>query len=75
MASASGKFCYGKTPLQTFKDSKRLAVEKSNEILYLEDTSDGYDLYDTQIATWCTACQIKSQLLQLSKLTIVVTII
>jgi len=23
-----------KTPMQTFKDSKRLAVEKSNEILY-----------------------------------------
>jgi hypothetical protein len=32
----SGKFCYGKTPMQTFKDSKKLALEKNNEILYLE---------------------------------------
>ena len=22
----SGKFCYGKTPMQTFKDSKKLAL-------------------------------------------------
>ena len=47
--SHSGKYCYGKTPIQTFKDSKRLAIEKSNEILYLEATSDGHDLDDTQI--------------------------
>jgi hypothetical protein len=45
----SGKYCYGKTPIQTFKDSKRLAIEKSNEILYLEDISDGHDLDDTQM--------------------------
>ena len=45
----SGKYCYGKTPIQTFKDSKRLAIEKSNEILYLEATSDGHNLDDTQI--------------------------
>lgn len=45
----SGKYCYSKTPLQTFKDSKRLAIEKSNEILYLEDISDGHDLDDTQM--------------------------
>ena len=32
----SGKFCYGKTPMQTFEDSKKLALEKNNEILYLE---------------------------------------
>jgi hypothetical protein len=25
----SGKYCYGKTPMQTFKDSKHLAFEKS----------------------------------------------
>ena len=30
----SGKFCYGKTPMQTFKDSKKLALEKNNAILY-----------------------------------------
>jgi transposase InsO family protein len=36
----SGKFCYGKTPMQTFIDSKKLALEKNNEILYLEHLSD-----------------------------------
>ena len=32
----SGKYCYGKTPMQTFEDSKKLALEKNNEVLYLE---------------------------------------
>ena len=36
----SGKYCYGKTPIQTFIDSKKLALEKNNEILYLEHLSD-----------------------------------
>jgi transposase InsO family protein len=36
----SGKFCYGKTPIQTFIDSKKLSLEKNNEILYLEHLSD-----------------------------------
>jgi hypothetical protein len=45
----SGKFCYGKTPMQTFKDSKKLALEKNNEILYLEYRSDGQNLTDNQI--------------------------
>ena len=31
----SGKHCYGKTPMQTFEDSKKLALEKNNEVLYL----------------------------------------
>ena len=35
----SGKYCYGKTPMQTFEDSKKLALEKNNEILYLEYSS------------------------------------
>ena len=46
----SGKFCYGKTPMQTFIDSKKLAVEKNNEILYLEHLSDSQNLSDNQIA-------------------------
>ena len=29
--SHSGKYCYGKTPMQTFLDSKHIALEKSNE--------------------------------------------
>ena len=44
-----GKFCYGKTPMQTFKDSKKLALEKNNEILYLEYRSGGQNLTDNQI--------------------------
>ncbi|WP_342225236.1 IS481 family transposase [Rickettsia endosymbiont of Urophora cardui] len=45
----SGKYCYGKTPMQTFKDSKKLAVEKNNEILYLEYVSDSQNLTDNQV--------------------------
>jgi transposase InsO family protein len=29
----SGKYCYGKTPMQTFMDSKHIAIEKSCGIL------------------------------------------
>ena len=29
----SGRFCYGKTPMQTFLDSKHIAIEKSYGIL------------------------------------------
>jgi len=36
----SGKYCYGKTPMQTFSDSKHLAGEKSNEFTYLRGRSD-----------------------------------
>lgn len=45
----SGKFCYGKTPMQTFTDSKKLALEKNNEILYLENLSDSQNFPDNQI--------------------------
>jgi transposase InsO family protein len=45
----SGKFCYGKTPIQTFIDSKKLALEKNNEILYLEHLSDSDDSTYNQI--------------------------
>ncbi|CAG9316279.1 unnamed protein product [Blepharisma stoltei] len=31
----SGKYCYGKSPTQTFEDSKKLALEKNNEIYTL----------------------------------------
>ena len=27
----SGKYCYGKTPMQTFLDSKNIAIDKSHE--------------------------------------------
>jgi transposase InsO family protein len=45
----SGKFCYGKTPIQTFTDSKKLALEKNNEILYLANLSDSHNFSDNQI--------------------------
>lgn len=45
----SGKYCYGKTPIQTFIDSKKLALEKNNEILYLEHLSDSDDSTYNQI--------------------------
>ncbi len=45
----SGKFCYGKTPIQTFIDSKKLALEKNNEILYLEHLSDSDNSTHNQI--------------------------
>lgn len=46
----SGQHCYGKTPMQTFVDSKRLALDKSNEILYLENKVEDYDLHDNHVA-------------------------
>ncbi|ACE06297.1 hypothetical protein Aasi_0956 [Candidatus Amoebophilus asiaticus 5a2] len=44
--SHSGKYCYGKTPMQTFKDSKHLALEKNNELLYLSSTPDRLEYAD-----------------------------
>jgi transposase InsO family protein len=36
----SGKFCYGKTPMQTFEDSKHIAIEKNiGNMLELSDSS------------------------------------
>lgn len=32
----SGKYYYGKTLVQVFEGSKKLALEKNNEVLYLE---------------------------------------
>ena len=42
----SGRYCYGKTPMKTFNDTKRLAIDKNNEILYLENMSDTQNLSD-----------------------------
>jgi transposase InsO family protein len=36
----SGKYCYGKTPMQTFLDSKHLALEKSNESCFALGVAD-----------------------------------
>lgn len=48
--SHSGKYCYGKTPMQTFIDSKNIALEKSNESMYHNAISDSRDLNDNQIS-------------------------
>ena len=46
----AGKFCYGKTPMQTFAASKKHALEKSNENLYLEPLSESQKLSDNMIS-------------------------
>ena len=45
----SGKYCYGKTPLQRFMDSKGLAVEKHNELMYYKKASDSCQLTDKKV--------------------------
>ena len=40
----SGKYCYGKTPMQTFLDSKKIAFEKNNERSYNKNLSDKQEL-------------------------------
>ena len=45
----SGKYCYGKTPIQTFLDAKHIALEKNIQSGYLEGVSDSQNLYDNQI--------------------------
>jgi transposase InsO family protein len=40
----SGKYCYGKTPIQTWEDSKKLVLEKNNPISYrASDTPNSTD--------------------------------
>lgn len=45
----SGKYCYGKTPMKTFEQSKSLALEKNNELLYLKESTDSPYLTDKDI--------------------------
>lgn len=42
----SGKYCYGKTPMDTFKDSIHIAIEKSNQEMYYKDKADSQNLTD-----------------------------
>ena len=42
----SGKYCYGKTPWQTFLDTQHIAIEKSNQTLYYKALSDSQHLTD-----------------------------
>ena len=45
----SGKCCYGKTPLETFKSSKHLSIEKNNEMLYNQEVSDSKEKSDEKL--------------------------
>jgi hypothetical protein len=45
----SGKYCYGKTPMQTFLDSKHIALEKSNQSMYHNGISDSHNLSDCKM--------------------------
>ncbi|CCM10303.1 protein of unknown function [Cardinium endosymbiont cEper1 of Encarsia pergandiella] len=45
----SGKYCYGKTPMQTWQDSKKLVLEKNNQIAYLKRIPDNLNLTDNYI--------------------------
>ena len=40
----SGRYCYGKTPMQTFLDGKKIALEKNNEKTYALSLSDNCKL-------------------------------
>lgn len=42
----SGRFCYGKTPMQTFEDAKVLAHEK-NQCILIENLSDSQHITDS----------------------------
>ncbi len=42
----SGKYCFGKTPSQTFIENKCLAIEKSNQLAYRKNDADSHNLYD-----------------------------
>lgn len=46
----SGKYCYGKTPMQTFLDSMHIALEKSNERVYTNSMSNSHNITDNQTA-------------------------
>ncbi len=45
----SGKYCYGKTPIQTWQDSKKLVLEKNNQIAYIKNMTDNLNLTDNYI--------------------------
>lgn len=48
-SARSGRYCYGKRPLQTLMYSKGLAVEKDNELMFDKEASDSEQLTDKTI--------------------------
>lgn len=57
----SGRYCYGKTPMQTFRDSKHIAIDKN--IDNMSRISDS--LTNLAQTVWFQDCQIKSKFLQI----------
>ena len=45
----SGKYCYGKTPMQTFIDSKHIAQEKNCDTMFLVTELSDNSMYHTQV--------------------------
>jgi hypothetical protein len=42
----SRKYCLDKTPMQTFNEGKRIAIDRSNQLAYHKNASDNHYLYD-----------------------------
>ena len=45
----SGKYCYGKTPMETFRSSKHLGIEKNNELQYNQEVTDKGQVSDSKL--------------------------
>ena len=43
------RHCFGKTPMQTFRDAKKIAFKKSNQLMYNNNLSDSHKLSDSQV--------------------------
>jgi hypothetical protein len=44
----SGKYCFGKTPMQTFLDSRHLSDEKQLDRMPVGTSSDGFSPHDAR---------------------------
>jgi hypothetical protein len=42
----SGRYCCGKTPMQTFRECKNVAVDKTNQLAYDKVAFDSRYFYD-----------------------------
>ena len=66
----SGKYCFGKTPMQTFLDSRHLAHEKELDRLPVVTLPDDFSRAQRARPQLCpkSVCQIKSELLHLNRI-------
>src|SRR5262245_51034186 len=63
--SHSGRFCFGKTPMQTFQDSRHLAEEKQLDRFLAAPSPEGFFPRDARGCGFLRVCQIKSKLIQI----------